>query len=742
MSPPLIKSRRGRHRHHHHHHTHNHGLFTLRHSSLKNILFAIVITALISIGIWGLFIVNYHVCPSGEYLDHYGECKPSFPYPVSVSTGIMDGSAGACDDFYEYACGKWIGSHKNSDRVFSYLHQKNGEDIVDIIDSDRGDIQKFYLSCTHSLTTASDEKGEEVTAALISAVESIKDSASLSKAMGKLARYGFITPISIGVELNPASANHYIFMFGQSGTFWEKEGAHQDLFQNVRLSAEALQIEDALRSIFAQSPAATLQDYVFDGDFETDSLHFSQLQSLMPWLDLKLFIEAAHGTQLANQLTNSTVWAYRTSYFERLGLLGQKIPLQQWKIYLLYSILYATHDFLPSISAAGSSEVKEHTSPHVGMKPEDHMPWKRQRATMWKRAEDTAEVLRKKYEVRQLCLAITKDALSPAIDVAFARLVEGDDNSYRKHFRTRIRSIVESIKTRIVRKLEACAWMSEDTRAIAIQKAQSIIVRVVHPNRDWPPSKLPPIIYDDSFMANLNAARAYSVARSLDLYLNKNGFTRDESTFAGPLSTVNAYYQPTTNTISLYAGILRPPFMGMQYDDVSLYGSIGMVVGHELSHAFDSNGMWFDCNGTVSKTWQPADVELFQQRVSCLIREYNLPDSDGCHNSQYGRATLSENIADNVGIELAYEACFIDGACEKQAIATTYAKQNFFLSFAQNWCAQLDQKHRCARIESGDPHAIARYRVLRTLSNNRYFKSAFSCSSGDAMVIDQPCTVY
>ncbi len=122
--------------------------------------------------------------------------------------------------------------------------------------------------------------------------------------------------------------------------------------------------------------------------------------------------------------------------------------------------------------------------------------------------------------------------------------------------------------------------------------------------------------------------------------------------------TVNAYYNPTDNTINFPAAILQPPFFDAKADDALNYGGIGAVIGHESSHGFDDQGSQFNGKGNRENWWTPEDKKKFEARTGELVKQFDaytpLKDKPNLHVN--GKLTLGENIADLGGINIAYDA--------------------------------------------------------------------------------------
>jgi predicted metalloendopeptidase len=232
-------------------------------------------------------------------------------------------------------------------------------------------------------------------------------------------------------------------------------------------------------------------------------------------------------------------------------------------------------------------------------------------------------------------------------------------------------------------------------------------------------------------LRNLNMIRRHRAERNYALWKSRDPLDRDTvQRFGRPLSEVNAYYSPVTNTITLFAGILSAPFYASDYSRAAAYATVGTIIGHELSHAMDNNGRLFDENGTLVDWWSPGATREFNTRAACLVREYGAPT--GCANPQYGEQTLGESIADVTGLTLAYRAA---------NLTTREDKREFFQAFAQMWCSSYGPEHMCKQV-TDDEHALAEMRVDRTLRQMREFREAFGCAEGQRMVNGEPCGLY
>ena len=203
--------------------------------------------------------------------------------------------------------------------------------------------------------------------------------------------------------------------------------------------------------------------------------------------------------------------------------------------------------------------------------------------------------------------------------------------------------------------------------------------------------------------------------------------------------TVNAYYNPTDNTINFPAAILQPPFFDANADDAINYGGIGAVIGHEASHGFDDQGSQFDGDGNNENWWTKEDRAKFDSRTDKLVDQFNgyAPIKDHPDLHVNGKLTLGENIADLGGLNIAYDALQTalkshpEEASEK--IDGYTEDQRFFLNWARVWRGAIRDKAQMVYLNA-DPHSPMKFRAIGAPSNMPAFASAFQCKPGDPMV--------
>lgn len=300
----------------------------------------------------------------------------------------------------------------------------------------------------------------------------------------------------------------------------------------------------------------------------------------------------------------------------------------------------------------------------------------------------------------------------------------------------RMRRMVKAIEGALARDIDSLAWMSGATKQKALDKLRAISDKIGYPDK-WKSYSAVSISRDDTFG---NAARL-----SEHEYLRemaKIGKPVDKSEWSMSPPTVNAYYDAQRNDINFPAGILQPPFFDNKSDDAANLGSIGAVIGHELTHGFDDEGRKFDGAGNLADWWTEKDGEEFERRADCFIQQYyDYAALPGVKLN--GKLTLGENVADNGGLRIAYMALqSMMGAKALKEMKGGYTpEQRFFYAYAQIWCVQYTEA--AARMRANvDPHSPGRYRVNGVVANSPEFRQAFGCKVGQPMVSTPGCRVW
>ena len=324
-------------------------------------------------------------------------------------------------------------------------------------------------------------------------------------------------------------------------------------------------------------------------------------------------------------------------------------------------------------------------------------------------------------------------ALNDAMGMALGRLYVAQ--YFPPSAKARAETLTANIHRALEMRIERLAWMSAATKAKALQKLGMFVTKIGYPDPDeWRSWKGLKIVPHDYF-ANVEAASRFNYHWQID----KIGKKTDRREWEMTPQTINAYYDPLTNSINFPAGILQPPFFYANGDDALNYGAIGAVIGHESSHAFDDQGSQFNGEGDRVNWWTARDRARFDARTKRLVEQFDAYAPIKGHPRLHvnGRLTLGENIADLGGINIAYDALQSvlakNPALASQRIQGFTEDQRFFLAFARMW--RGSEREKTAELMLNvDPHAPPRIRAIAAPSNMPQFADAFECRAGEAMV--------
>ncbi|KTF74502.1 hypothetical protein cypCar_00022185 [Cyprinus carpio] len=318
----------------------------------------------------------------------------------------------------------------------------------------------------------------------------------------------------------------------------------------------------------------------------------------------------------------------------------------------------------------------------------------------------------------KLCASDTDSALGFALGALFVKATFSEDS---KAF---VEDMVSEIKWAFEDSLKTVSWMDPETKKAAKEKADALYNMVGYPKFIMNPKEL------DKVFNDLMCTPLISVFLSVYRW-----------SMTPP--TVNAYYNPTKNEMVLPAGILQAPFYNHAWPKAMNFGGIGVVMGHELTHAFDDQGREYDKDGNLRQWWQNSSVEAFKHQTQCMVEQY----SNYSINKEplNGKHTLGENIADNGGLRAAYKA-YINWIEKNGEEATLPAlgmtnHQLFFVGFAQVWCSVRTPESSHEGVIT-DPHSPSRFRVIGTISNSHEFSTHFGCKADSPMNPKQKCELW
>ncbi|CAG5037602.1 unnamed protein product [Parnassius apollo] len=358
---------------------------------------------------------------------------------------------------------------------------------------------------------------------------------------------------------------------------------------------------------------------------------------------------------------------------------------------------------------------------------------------------DATKILRKALfgsegteESWRYCVTDTNNAIGFAVGAMFVREV------FHGEAKTQGEIMIDNIRTAFKQNLKNLDWMDAETREAAETKADAITDMIGFPDyilnkeeldQQYAELEVKPNQYFENNIA-FNIFSLKNDLMKLDQPVNKTKWGMTPS-------TVNAYYTPTKNQIVFPAGILQLPFYDGDNPKSVNYGAMGVVMGHELTHAFDDQGREYDRFGNLNQWWNNATIARFKKRAECIQKQYSTYKMDGLHLN--GKQTLGENIADNGGLKASFHAYLDYSKSAKVNYTLPGLKYNhrqlFFISFAQVWCSAMTKESTKIQIEKDD-HTVAKYRVIGPISNLKEFSNEFNCPLDSKMNPKHKCEVW
>ncbi|XP_023233706.1 neprilysin-2-like isoform X1 [Centruroides sculpturatus] len=362
----------------------------------------------------------------------------------------------------------------------------------------------------------------------------------------------------------------------------------------------------------------------------------------------------------------------------------------------------------------------------------------------WSYFDFRSELVNKEIHppVWSLCIHATTTIFSYSASSIYAK------KYFRKETKEAVKEMVRRIQERLICILKQVKWMDSTTRSRALEKAHAMSIVIGCSDDIFNDSQLnkhyEKIIIGNSHYENVQNARKYQYQKlmeGLNKPINKailRGHTR--------ILMANAYYSPFLNTMNIPVGILQDVIFNEHYPRYINYGRLGSIVGHEMTHAFDNKGAWYDKNGNWKLWWADDTYQKFMKTSECLVKQYNRFYITELHRKLNGTQTLGENIADNCGVResyLAYRTWVSDHRISEPKLpGLDYTpNQLFWISYATGWCSSYSRNNLRSRVLY-DVHPPARNRILATLSNSKDFAKDFNCPVESPLNPTTKCTVW
>ena len=638
--------------------------------------------------------------------------------PLNVAD--LDRSVAACTDFYHFANGGWLKSNPIPPQYstwgsFSELTERNNVLLREVLesaasraattkDADTRKVGTFYASCMDS--SAAEAAGAKPLAAEMKRIDAISNRAQLTAQIAHMHAVGLGGLFGFGSDQDAKNSSLVIASAGQGGLglpnrdYYTKTGAASDKIRDTYVAhiartfvlagespAEAAADAGRVMSLETALAIASLTPVQLRDPLA--SYHPMSLEQadavtpLFPWKDFLSIVGLPHLTSLN---------IGQPDFFRAVNKALQDFPIPDWRAYLRWKLLDGSAG---SLSSAFVNENFAFRSTLTGAK--EMLP-------RWRR-----------------CLSATDGVLGEALGREYVKV------AFTPAAKAKALEIADNLRAVMKERIEHAEWMSPDTRQQALVKLASFNRKIGYPDKWRDYSQLQ--VERAPFAVNIMHARQFGTQRNLE----KIGKPVDRGEWFMTPPTVNAYYSPQLNEVVFPAGRLQSPFFHPTYDDGANYGGIGGTIGHEMSHGFDDEGRQFDAHGNLRDWWTAEDAKRYTERATVVEKQYDAYTVlDTVHVN--GKLTLGENLADVVGVSVAFDALEKAIAGKPKPLIDGFTpEQRFFLAYAQARRANVRPEQALLAIRN-DPHSPGEYRVNGPLANMPQFAQAFSCKAGDAMV--------
>ena len=653
---------------------------------------------------------------------------PAIGGTLTIEEGDLDRRVSPCDDFYQFACGGWIekaeipADRPEWSRGFASIHRENEELIhaalVDFAAANSAEpgehkqLGDYFYACMDEKNIS--ESALSAFQRRLASVEAIKDRRSIAIQVARFHLEGVTALFSFGSSQDAKNSSEQIGDADQGGL------SLPDRDYYLATSGRFLKIRDALAAhiesmfrLLGETPAQAKADAEIVLAIETKLAKVSADKVARRDPDAMYHRLNRPGLE---RLTSYFDWAtyFSTLGYPRLNDINVDVPefftglnkilgetkLGDLKIYLRWHLL---NNAASALDSRFVNEDFKFSGKTLTGQPELPPRWKR-------------------------CVGSTLHAMGQPVGKVFI------DKTFSAAAKNEAKAMIAAIEDTMGERLAKLEWMDDETRNQAIEKLRRLVNQIGYPDRWRDYSGLK--ISRSSYFANRQAVAIFHSR----YYLDKIGKPVDRGDWEMPPSMVNAYYSADNNKMVFPAGILQNPFYQHGRPDALNFGGIGMVMGHELTHGFDDQGRKFDGNGNLRDWWSAKVNKEFEERAACLVDQYSAyVPIENVHVN--GKLTLGENIADQGGIRLAFQAWAKQKHENSPVVAGFAPEQQFFIGYAQSWCTK--QRPEMTRLRAAtDPHSPPRFRVNGPLSNFEEFAKAFSCKEGMSMAPAKRCRIW
>ncbi|XP_039293424.1 neprilysin-11 [Nilaparvata lugens] len=336
-------------------------------------------------------------------------------------------------------------------------------------------------------------------------------------------------------------------------------------------------------------------------------------------------------------------------------------------------------------------------------------------------------------------------AIWSIMDIAIASAA-ADEYPQVEKTKKEVNEMIDNIQSSFYYYVSNAQWIDAETKKAIIEKGKVIRRNIGFP--EWVMNKEDIDLYYENLTVTedehmYNFLRVVQMANK-NMYATLYTINNYTSAEFDPRE-VNALYIPQENSITIPLGMLQFPFFHTGLDALN-YGSLGSIIGHELTHAFDITGRKYDKDGNVNQWWTNSTIEKYTERISCFIKQYDDYWIEDAEEYLNGTLTLGENLADNGGLKDAYFG--FQRRKEEKGYQEKYlpgleeysTNQMFYIGFAHEWCENWTPKS--IKWGLGDEHAPNYIRVMASVSNSKDFAEVWKCPKQTEMNPNTKCQLW
>ncbi len=638
-----------------------------------------------------------------------------------IDLNNLDRSVSPEADFYQFACGGWMKAHPLTDEYgrfgsFDLLAENNRQQMKELIEglaanpAEQGTIAR-KIGDLYNIAMDSTKLNADGGAPIkpqLEKIAAVKDQKALNQLIAEMTRQGFGPYFGVYIGPDDMNSSMNLVQTYQGGLglgdrdYYIKEDEHNTeirtkyeahvakMFQLAGWTEkEAGKAATEVMAIETQLAKASYEKVKMrDPHANYHKMSVEELKKNIPGIDWDVYF-ATLGLQGITELNVG-----QPEPIQEVASILNTVDLEAQKSYLQWKVIDAAASYLSDDFVTENFEFNGKVLSGVKeMKPR------------WKRAVATVD-----------------GAMGEAVGQMYV------EKYFPAAAKERMVKLVGNLQQALGERIQGLEWMSDETKAKALEKLAAIYVKVGYPDkwRDYAALE----IKDDSYWFNILRSNEFD----FNYMLSKAGKPVDKTEWLMTPQTVNAYYNPTTNEICFPAGILQYPFFDMNADDAFNYGAIGVVIGHEMTHGFDDQGRQYDKDGNLKDWWTAEDAKNFEARAQVLVNWFDsIEVLPGLHAN--GQLTLGENIADHGGLQVAFQA--FHNATKNAPLGEVDGftpEQRFYLAYANVWAANI-REEQIRFLTQMDVHSLGRWRVNAALPHINGWNEAFNIKEGDLMYL-------